>query len=116
MSDIDSSSRALSADPASSVPWAVKVNGDVLALSGTVDFTTATQILESVQSTLKTGGPTVIDLAGVTRINSAGLAVMIEWLSVARREGVELRFDHVPKGLRELANVCQVDDMLPIVS
>lgn len=54
----------------------------------------------------------VIDLAGVTRSNSAGLALMIEWLALARKQGHEVTFRAVPDGLRQLAGVCQVDSLL----
>jgi len=92
----------------------VAIDGDVLSVSGAVDFNTARQILEQVQAKLVQGGPGIIDLGGVNSTNSAGLAVMVEWLSVAKREGLEIKFRNVPSGLKELAKVCQVDELLPI--
>jgi len=106
---------SMSADAQTSASaWSVAIDGEVLSLSGALDFNTARQILEKVQAKLVQGGPGIIDLGGVNSTNSAGLAVMVEWLSVARREGHEIKFRNVPSGLKELAKVCQVDELLPI--
>jgi len=55
---------------------------------------------------------TDIDLSGVTRSNSAGLALLIEWLATARRSGHVVTFHHIPDALRQLAGVCQVDGLI----
>ena len=92
---------------------AVVHEGERVRIDGRLDFETARDTLGRVSAAIE-GAPSalVVDLAGVTRANSAGLALMIEWLGVARRAGREVRFANVPEGLRQLARVCQVDRML----
>jgi len=91
---------------------AVDHDGDVCRLSGTIDFTTARETLEAVSPLLESGRIRQVDFGGVARSNSAGLALMVEWLGVARRAGYPLEFVAVPDGLRQLAGVCQVDDLV----
>jgi len=86
--------------------------GDVCRVAGTLDFDTAPEALEAVAPIVERGAVSRIDLGGVTRSNSAGLALMIEWLAVARRAGHALAFENVPEGLRQLAGVCQVDALI----
>jgi phospholipid transport system transporter-binding protein len=45
----------------------------------------------------------------VTASDSAGLALLIEWLSVAKSAGRTLRFDNVPSQLRQLARLSDVE-------
>lgn len=90
----------------------VTLDAGVCTVSGVLDFTTAGAALASVESLIKSNSSLEINLAGITQANSAGLALMIEWLAVARREQHSVTFSHVPDGLRQLAGVCQVDGLI----
>lgn len=81
-------------------------------IEGVLDFTTASSALEKVSVFIPEHAALDIDLAGVTRANSAALALMIEWLATARRANSEVTFHHIPDGLRQLAVVCQVDGLI----
>ena len=52
------------------------------------------------------------DLAGVTRVDSAGLALLLEWLREARRRGKEIRFQNIPEQLAAIAKVSGLSDIL----
>lgn len=105
-SDAESTSGA--AAPAT---LSARLDDDVCSLTGTIDFDTAPGCLDTVASYIDNHASLVIDLAGVTRSNSAGLALMVEWLAVARKQGHEVTFRAVPDGLQQLAGVCQVDSL-----
>ena len=53
-----------------------------------------------------------IDCQGVTASDSAGLAVMLDWLAAARTRGRKLRFAHVPQGLATLARISEVSELI----
>ena len=53
-----------------------------------------------------------IDCGGVTVSDSAGLAVLIEWLAVARRTRRSLRYTLLPEGLGALAKISDVRELL----
>ncbi len=55
-----------------------------------------------------------VDLGGVTRADSAGLALLLEWARAARRQGREIRFRRTPAQLRSLAHVTGVDEILDL--
>jgi phospholipid transport system transporter-binding protein len=54
----------------------------------------------------------VIDCAGVTRADSAGLAVLLDWLAWARRKSRPLRLENLPASLVAIARISEVDGLL----
>ncbi len=57
-------------------------------------------------------GTLEIDCRGITLSDSAGLAVLLEWLGVARGVGRSLRYTHLPEGLAALAAISDVQELL----
>ena len=67
-------------------------------------------------STMLTDGPkvdptksAVVDLSGLTRGDSAGLSLLVEWLASARASGGVLRYIGLPKNFARLARVAGLD-------
>ena len=54
----------------------------------------------------------VIDCAGVTRADSAGLAVLLDWLAWGRRRRRSVSLTHVPATLLAIARISEVDGLL----
>lgn len=81
-------------------------------LTGELTFDTTRRALEGPGEQLAAGGPARVDLSGVTRVDSAGLAVLIDWLASARSAGRSLEFVSPPDQLRALARVSGVDTLL----
>ena len=52
------------------------------------------------------------DCAQVTAADSAGLAVLLDWLAAAKRSGRSLRFVHLPEGLVALGRISEVEELL----
>ncbi len=80
---------------------------------GVLDFATVGALLEAGSEAIAGDHASVIDLAGVTAADSAGLALLIEWLSVARSLERELVYEHVPVQLQQLAKLSEVETLLP---
>ena len=55
---------------------------------------------------------TVMDLAGLDRIESAGLALLVEWTCAARRQEKTLVLERIPKSLRSLVQVSGLREVL----
>jgi phospholipid transport system transporter-binding protein len=53
-----------------------------------------------------------VDLAGLTRADSATLGVLLIWAAAAAVRGVKLRFSNVPTGLMALAHLCDAEPLL----
>jgi phospholipid transport system transporter-binding protein len=85
---------------------------DTLALSGALTFATAARALSDGERALAAGVQTRLDLAGVTRVDSAGLACVLALAATASRAGRRLGVVHWPEGLRLLAEVCDAVELL----
>lgn len=55
-----------------------------------------------------------LDLSGVTASDSAGLALLIEWISRAQRSQCHLSYSRVPAQVMAIAKISDVDKLLPI--
>ena len=87
---------------------------DRYAVRGPLVFATARRALAAGISALATsrGTPIEVDLSGVEASDSAGLAVLIEWLAWARRSGRSLHFAGVPDSLHTIARISELEGLL----
>lgn len=83
-------------------------------LLGDMSFDTAIPALRQAEPLFRGGMPLVFDLAGVTRADSAGVGLLIEWLRLARQAGCPLHYANLPEPLRAMVRVCGIADMLPL--
>lgn len=83
-----------------------------LAASGELGFATAASALEAGLARLDGRQAWTVDLAGVTAGDSAGLAVLVEWLSAARARGATLRYEGVPAQILAVARISDLDGLL----
>jgi phospholipid transport system transporter-binding protein len=81
-------------------------------VEGTLGFATVTSLLPLGEQAILAGQAKVIDLLGVTRSDGAGLALLIEWVSIARAASHELTYEHVPAPLLQLARLSDVEPLL----
>lgn len=79
---------------------------------GELGFATAARALEDGLALMDSGQAWTVDLAGVTAGDSAGLAVLVEWLSVARARGATLDFAAVPSQILAVARISDLEDLL----
>jgi phospholipid transport system transporter-binding protein len=82
------------------------------ALVGPVGFRTAGELLAASSALFKGESRIQVDLGGVTDVDSAGLALLLEWLSMARRQGQVVSFAGIPEKLLALARLSGVEEML----
>jgi len=82
---------------------------EVLAVAGVLSFDTAGSALGEIQVALSSGTIRQLDLAGVSRADSAGLACIVAVVAEADRCGRTLQVTHMPVGMQALAQVCEVD-------
>jgi phospholipid transport system transporter-binding protein len=81
-------------------------------LSGELDFDTVPALLAHKGARMKQGHDIRVDLAGVTRVDSAGLALLVEWLRESKRKGLSISFEHVPEQLASIAQICGLEEIL----
>jgi phospholipid transport system transporter-binding protein len=88
------------------------LDGDRSRVIGSLHFTTVSALLPLGVDAVIGGRAAVIDLAGVTASDSSGLALLIEWLSVAKGASHTLRYDNIPSQLQQLARLSEVEELL----
>ena len=84
-------------------------------LTGELSFTTVPQVWAAARRLIAedAGSSTLhLDLAGVERADSAGVALLLEWLREARRQGRHLRLDNVPAQMQAIARVSGLEELI----
>jgi phospholipid transport system transporter-binding protein len=93
----------------------VEATPDRLNVSGALTFETAREAYEAGLRTLRSGSSKAalqVDCAGVTESDSAGLAVLIEWLANATKLKRTIRFQNLPDGIQAAAQISDVTGLL----
>ena len=96
--------------PASAV---LQEDNAVLALAGELSFETAPDLLDSQRDLFNRRDQLIIDCKAVTRSDSAGLALLVEWLRQAKRYHCQLMFRNLPGQILDIARVSGVEELLP---
>lgn len=79
---------------------------------GDLTFESATNVLEQSKALFAEHTRIHIDLAGVREADSAGLALLIEWLSWARRTEREIDYEGLPEQLSAVAEISEVSELV----
>ncbi len=82
-------------------------------VSGPLQFQTVAEARKRGLRLLFAHPDLVLDLAGVTRADSAGLALLIEWMREGRNRGIRVHFENIPNQLLAIARASQLDKFLP---
>ncbi len=82
------------------------------ALVGEVTFDTAEDILRASERPFEDHTRLEIDLSGVTQSDSAGLALLLEWVTWANHTVREIRYSGMPDRVMAIAKTTEVDALL----
>jgi phospholipid transport system transporter-binding protein len=82
------------------------------ALDGEMTFKTAERILRSSENPFEQYTRIEVDFSGVTRADSAGLALLLEWITWANHTVREIRFTSLPERIIAIAKTTEVDHLL----
>jgi phospholipid transport system transporter-binding protein len=78
----------------------------VLAVRGALTFDTVPGLWgQSIEWLATTKGSATVDLSEVRRTDSAGLALLVEWLRRAAGRGQAVKFVNIPEQVRSLIRV-----------
>lgn len=83
-----------------------------LMVSGDLDFSTVPNLSEQSAPLLAQCKQLQFDLSAVHSANSAGLALLLEWLKYAKTSAKAISFMNVPEKLLQIAAVAGVDKMI----
>jgi len=71
-------------------------------------------LLEAGRSVLQPGEQ-IFDFSAVTEADSSAIAVMLGWLRAAEQARATVKFANIPAGVRSLAELYGVSELLPLV-
>lgn len=88
--------------------------GGQIRVEGPLNFATVTAAAEASRPLFAENHVMRLDLSGVTAADSAGLALLVEWMIWARQGKCELMYLKVPQQLLAIARISDVQTLLPI--
>lgn len=90
--------------------------GGRYALEGELTFATVPDAWQPSDGAFVGEAEVRLDLSAITRVDSAGIALLIELTRAARSAGTALHLDHAPPQLMALAEVGGLDKVLPFAA
>jgi phospholipid transport system transporter-binding protein len=97
----------------SSVPFELIDEGQGrYRLEGELSFATAGDALKKTLAVFKDAPGLSFDLAGIARVDSAGVALLLEWMRRAEQAGTQLRYIHLPQHVKAIARVSGIEHLI----
>ena len=93
-------------------PRIVSAENGWVEISGDLTFETVSTLRERGVELLRGDGDLTLDLNAVTRADSAGLALMVEWLKQAKRRDSSLQVVNMPEQMLAIARMSKLDEVL----
>ncbi len=84
----------------------------LIVVSGELNFTTVPKLWKDSLPRLSGYSILNFDLAKVTSSDSAGVALLLEWLKYAKQENKPIQFTNIPAHLSSILSVSGVTQML----
>ena len=82
-----------------------------LHIAGELSFATVPGLLAESGELFEGSSTFVVDLEGVQRADSAGLALLLEWLKRCRKREQDLFFRNLPPSLTDIARVSNLEEL-----
>ena len=92
----------------------IVTSGDRLVINGELTFKSVPALWESCRDCFARSTALDIDLSGVKRSDSAGLALLVECARHAHQTGKNIRFFNIPPQMLAIARVSSLDQVLPL--
>ena len=88
------------------------LGGGKFAVSGDMTFDTAEKILRASENLFDEHTQIEVDLSEITASDSAGLALLLEWVTWANHSVREIRFSDMPEKILAIARTTEVEPLL----
>jgi len=86
-------------------------------LTGDLTFDTVATLGEEAQKVFTASASVqTVNLEQVQRVDSAALALLLEWLRQARQHNNSLTFIHIPPQLQALMHVCHLNTLFNVAA
>jgi len=85
-----------------------------IQLCGILSFQTVPNLLLQSKGLFEEHGVVQVDLSEVARSDSAGVALLVEWMNEAHRHSREIEFLNIPPQMLNIVRVSSLDEVLPL--
>ncbi len=85
-----------------------------MQLSGVLDLDSVPALLSAIETLTYDTSAVAVDLRGVERADSAGVALLVDWMRRAREAQRDIRFLNMPSQMLNIARVSGLDAILPL--
>lgn len=86
--------------------------GGNFEISGEMSFDTAEQILRASQKAFRQYENVRVNMSAVEKADSAGLALLLEWMSWAREGIAKIDFVEIPVSVLAIAHAAELNDII----
>ncbi|MAX51974.1 MULTISPECIES: STAS domain-containing protein [unclassified Methylophaga] len=99
-----------------SKPFAIKYDdaSKAFLVSGPVTLDSAKEALIKTKGVFDSVSDIEVDLQGVTESDSAGLALLLDWMRAAKNANKPITFKHLPEQMDAIAKASGLDELLPL--
>ena len=80
-------------------------------IRGSLKFDTVKALCHSIDFSQYSGRQVQVDLSEVDGIDSAGVALCVDWVSQAAKEGAQIEFHKAPDQMLRLASMNQLENL-----
>lgn len=85
----------------------------LIRVGGELSFATVKDVLLQSNDVFKSAADTFsIDLSAVTRSDSAGVALLVDWMRTAKKRNKKIVFHHIPSQMLAIAGASGIDELL----
>jgi len=88
------------------------LGGGNFEVSGDMSFDTAERILRISQGAFRQHENVRVDMSAVEKADSAGLALLLEWMSWARQGLAKIDFVAIPASVLAIADAAELKDIV----
>ncbi|MDH5534062.1 MAG: STAS domain-containing protein [Betaproteobacteria bacterium] len=90
----------------------ITCDGGRCTVEGPLTLENIVAVLEESQRELPAAEQVVVDLGGVTEVDSSAVSLLLEWRRAALRDKRKLEFANLPDNLKSLAQLYGVTELL----
>ena len=88
---------------------------DHIEVHGNLGTHSVPGLLDTTEGWFSEGQQTLtVDLANVSRTDSAGVALLLDWWRTARAHATELTYRNAPRQMHAIVDFCGLDAILPL--
>jgi len=88
--------------------------GGEIRITGPMTLSTVTGLYRQAARISESGAIRQVDLSGVSRVDSAGLALLLQWQAVHGPQDQRIEIINAPDDLVRIARLCAAQDLLHI--